>query len=44
VEVLGTKTSRFSRRVHWVQIDLDVDDHDHLIGPDERLPVAMARQ
>ena len=33
VEVLGTKTGRFSRRVRWVQIDLDVDDHDHLISP-----------
>jgi arylsulfatase len=40
----GPKTSTFSGRVRWVQIDLDVDDHDHLISPEERLRVAMARQ
>jgi arylsulfatase A-like enzyme len=40
----GPKDSRFSGRVRWVQIDLDVDDHDHLISPEERLRVAMARQ
>jgi hypothetical protein len=40
----GPKTSRFSGRVRWVQIDLDVDDHDHLISPEERLRVAMTRQ
>jgi hypothetical protein len=38
------KTSAFSGRVRWVQIDLDVDDHDHLISPEERLRIAMARQ
>jgi arylsulfatase A-like enzyme len=38
--------SRFSGRVNWVQIDLDEDaaDVDHLISPEERLHVAMARQ
>ena len=30
--------------VHWVQIDLGTDDHDHLISPEERLRIAMARQ
>jgi arylsulfatase A-like enzyme len=40
----GPKTSAFSGRVRWVQIDLDVDDHDHLISPEERLRIAMARQ
>ena len=40
----GPKDSRFSGRVRWVQIDLDTDDHDHLISPEERLRVAMARQ
>jgi arylsulfatase len=40
----GPKTSAFSGRVRWVQIDLDVDDHDHLITPEERLRIAMARQ
>ena len=39
-------TSRFNRKVHWVQIDLDKDaqDADHYISPDERIRVAMARQ
>jgi arylsulfatase A-like enzyme len=40
----GPKTSAFNGRVRWVQIDLDVDDHDHLISPEERLRIAMARQ
>jgi arylsulfatase len=36
----------FSGRVRWVQIDLGeaVEDLDHLISPDERLRIAMARQ
>jgi arylsulfatase len=40
----GPKTSTFTGRVRWVQIDLDVDDNDHLITPEERLRIAMARQ
>jgi hypothetical protein len=28
----------------WVQIDLEKDDHDHLISPDEQFRIAMARQ
>ena len=38
------KTSVFNGKVNWVQIDLGKDDHDHLISPDERLRLAMARQ
>jgi hypothetical protein len=30
--------------VNWVQIDLEKDDHDHLISAEERFRVAMARQ
>ncbi|QMW67815.1 arylsulfatase [Mumia sp. ZJ1417] len=37
-------SSRFTGTVHWVQIDVGSDDHDHFIDPDERLRVAMARQ
>jgi arylsulfatase len=37
-------TSRFTGRIHWVQIDLGADDNDHLISAEERLRVAMARQ
>ena len=38
--------SVFSGTVNWVQIDLgeDAEDADHLITPEERLRVAMARQ
>src|SRR5947207_3180940 len=40
------ETSVFTGTVNWVQIDLgeDAEDADHLIGPEERLRVAMARQ
>ncbi|OPZ31313.1 MAG: Arylsulfatase [Lentisphaerae bacterium ADurb.BinA184] len=38
------KTSAFTGKIHWVQIDLGKDDHDHLISPEERLHLAMTRQ
>jgi len=38
------KTSVFTGKVNWVQIDLGKDDHDHLISPEERLHLAMTRQ
>jgi hypothetical protein len=40
------KTSAFTGRVRWVQIDLDeaAEDLDHLITPEERLRIAMTRQ
>jgi hypothetical protein len=37
-------TSRFTGKIHWVQLDVGDDDHDHFIDPEERLRVAMARQ
>jgi arylsulfatase A-like enzyme len=42
----GYKDSGFTGRVKWVQIDLgaDAEDADHLITPEERLRLAMARQ
>jgi arylsulfatase len=38
--------SRYSGTVNWVQIDIDqaAEDLDHLISPEERLHIAMARQ
>ena len=38
--------SVFTGTVDWVQIDIDeaAEDLDHLITPEERLRVAMARQ
>lgn len=40
------ETSIFTGVVNWVQIDLGADaaDADHLISPEERLRVVMARQ
>jgi len=40
----GPTDNEFSGEVNWVQIDLEKDDHDHLISPDERFTIAMARQ
>jgi arylsulfatase A-like enzyme len=42
----GPKDSGFTGRVRWVQIDLDeaAEDLDHLISPEERYRIAMARQ
>ncbi len=38
------KHNEFNGEVNWVQIDLEKDSHDHLISPEERFKVAMARQ
>ena len=42
----GPADSAFTGTVRWVQLDLDeaAEDVDHLISPDERFRVAMARQ
>jgi arylsulfatase len=39
-------TSRFTGTIEWVQIDIDdaAEDLDHLITPEERFRIAMARQ
>ncbi|MER6941047.1 arylsulfatase [Nocardioides sp. NPDC127514] len=39
-----SRTSRFTGKIAWVQIDLGDDVHDHYIDPDERFRIAMARQ
>ena len=41
-----SEASRFTGKVEWVQIDIDdaAEDLDHLITPEERLHIAMARQ
>jgi arylsulfatase A-like enzyme len=38
------ETSKFNGTINWVQLDQGADDHDHLISPEERLTIAMARQ
>ena len=40
----NSHSSRFTGKIHWVQIDLGDDDNDHFIDPHERLRIAMARQ
>jgi arylsulfatase len=42
----GPKDSAFTGTVRWVQIDIDeaAEDVDHLISPEERYRIAMARQ
>ena len=41
-----SEASRFSGDIEWVQIDIAeaAEDLDHLISPEERLKIAMARQ
>jgi arylsulfatase len=40
------QTSHFTGKIEWVQIDVDAasESVDHLISPEERLQLAMARQ
>ncbi len=38
------ETSKFNGVINWIQLDQGMDDFDHLISPEERLTVAMARQ
>ncbi len=42
----ASANSTFTGKVEWVQIDVDeaAEDPDHLISPEERFRVAMARQ
>jgi arylsulfatase A-like enzyme len=42
----GSRDGAFTGRIRWVQLDIAqaAEDEDHLISPEERLRVAMARQ
>ena len=40
----SSRSSRFTGKLNWVQLDIGKDDHDHFISPEERLRLAMARQ
>ncbi len=42
----GIRDSEFTGTVRWVQLDIDeaAENVDHLISPEERLQIAMARQ
>jgi hypothetical protein len=40
----GPVGNKFTGTIDWVQLDIGEDDHDHLITPEDRLSVAMAKQ
>jgi arylsulfatase len=40
----GPTGNRFTGQIEWVQLDIGDDSHDHLITPEERFNLAMARQ
>jgi arylsulfatase A-like enzyme len=40
----GPRGNEFSGTIAWVQLDVGTDDHDHLISPEERFNLAMAKQ
>jgi arylsulfatase A-like enzyme len=42
----GPRDSEFTGRVRWVQLDIDesAENLDHVISPEQRLQIAMARQ
>ena len=35
---------KFTGEVKWVEIDLGLDDHNHLIKPEDRVNLAMGIQ
>ena len=41
---IGPVTSEFNGKVHWVEIDVGLDDHNHLVRPEDRINLAMAFQ
>jgi hypothetical protein len=45
-EDYGPTANQFTGKVNWVQIDVDAaaEDLDHLISPEERFHLAMAKQ
>jgi arylsulfatase len=40
----SSETSKFNGTINWIQLDQGADNNDHLISPEERLNLAMARQ
>jgi arylsulfatase len=40
----GPSGNEFTGTIDWVQIDVGDDSHDHLITPEERFNIAMAKQ
>jgi arylsulfatase len=40
----GPHGNGFNGRIEWVKIDISTDDHEHLITPQDRFNLSMARQ
>jgi hypothetical protein len=40
----GPTGNRFTGEIESVQLDIGGDDHDHLVSPEYRLNIAMAKQ
>jgi arylsulfatase A-like enzyme len=40
----GASGNKFAGEIKWVQIDVGDDSHDHLIRPEDRINIAMAKQ
>ncbi|MDN4521037.1 arylsulfatase [Mycolicibacterium austroafricanum] len=40
----GPHGNGFNGRIEWVKIDISTDDHEHLITPQDRFNISMARQ
>jgi arylsulfatase len=38
------ESSRFTGKVHWVELQIGDDNHDHLITPEELMRVATTIQ
>jgi hypothetical protein len=38
------RENEFNGEGNWVRIDLEQDDHGHMISPEDRIKMAMARQ
>jgi len=38
------RTLKFSATIHWAQIDLGLDDHNHLVDPADLLAAALRHQ
>jgi arylsulfatase A-like enzyme len=40
----GASGNKFTGEIKWAQIDIGDDGHDHLIRPEDRINIAMAKQ
>ena len=43
-EDYSTMNGRFSGKINWVQINLGLDDHSHMIDVEQMISVRMAKQ